>query len=135
MYNFHTCIIHCREKEEHINEDAPKQPQWRLKNPTEHRAGASLFGVVRPRDWTGLQLLDSICHGMQTIPKLCNLEIYKNNGCPKIELGNYLVIGSCNTFVYWLYYQLWFNSCMYVMLQSFKLSTTVFFPNDFLGKL
>jgi len=37
---------------------------------------------------------------MQTMPKPWNLEIYRNNGCPKIELGNYLVIASCNTFVY-----------------------------------
>jgi len=84
---------------------------------------------------TGLDCNSLMCHGMQTMPKLWNLEIYRYNDCPKIELGNYLVIGSCNTFVYWLYYQLQFNSYMYVMLQWFELSTTVFFPNDFLRKL
>ena len=46
---------------------------------------------------TGLDCNSLMCHGMQTMPKL---EIYRNNGCPKIELGNYLIIDSCNTFVY-----------------------------------
>jgi len=63
------------------------------------RAGANLFGVVRPRDCRiGLQLPDVSWHANHS-KAVESGNIYRKNGCPKIELGNYLLIGLCNTLI------------------------------------